>query len=240
MYVCFVFMTKHRDFKHTYMLKAWFYTKSESVCMYVWDIHTYIHAQLPETYIHTRSAAWDIHTYMLRRPQTYIHTCLGLSDVHTYMLRVGLELKHTYIHVWRLARLLEVPPLTNLKKLNWWSNTERFSWGIWHPPKQADFVGLRETYIHAQEPQTYIHTYSLFARRINKDFNERVPNGIEIPKRASTEISRTEDGAICQEGTTYFKHNNTTSLSPRPAIQNSSRVVLSHNSSGVSKECLWP
>ena len=123
------------------------------LCMYVWDIHTYInlrslrhtyiletyihaqhityiHAQLLETYIHTcsgvsdihiyihtRSAAWDIHTYMLRRPQTYIHTCLGLSDVHTYMLRVGLELKHTYIHVWRLARPLEVPPLTNLK--NW-------------------------------------------------------------------------------------------------------------------------
>ena len=66
---------------------------------------------------------------------------------------------HTYIHVWRLARLPEVPPLTNFKKLNWWSNTERFSWGIWHPPKQADFVGLRETYIHAQEPQTYIHTH---------------------------------------------------------------------------------
>ena len=74
----------------------------------------------------------------------------------------------------------EVPPLTNLKKLNWWSNTERFSWGIWHPPKQADFVGLRKTYMHAQEPQTYIHTYILawgchtyihtyleFARRIN-------------------------------------------------------------------------
>ena len=129
-----------------------------------WDIHTYLLRSLRHTYIHAQLPGTYIHTYMLRRPQTYIHTCLGLSDVHTYMLRVGLELKHTYIHVWRLARLLEVPPLTNLKKLNWWSNTERFSWGIWHPPKQADFVGLRETYRHTCSGASDIHTYMLRVR----------------------------------------------------------------------------
>ena len=51
-----------------------------------------------------------IHTYLLgpvRR--TYIHT---------YMLRVGLELRHTYIHVWSLARLPYVAPLAIQKKIN--------------------------------------------------------------------------------------------------------------------------
>ena len=63
-------------------------------CRFEWDIHTYIHAQ---------------------EPQTYIHACLGLSDIHTYMLRA---LKHTYIHVSSLAGLQEVPPLTIQKKMN--------------------------------------------------------------------------------------------------------------------------
>ena len=53
--------------------------------VYVCLRHTYIHAQLPETYIHTRSAAWDIHTYMLRRPQTYIHTYLLGPVRRTYI-----------------------------------------------------------------------------------------------------------------------------------------------------------
>ena len=49
---------------------AWVRSSRSRVCMYVCLRHTYIHAQLPEAYIHTRSAAWDIHTYI----HTYIHT----------------------------------------------------------------------------------------------------------------------------------------------------------------------
>ena len=80
-------------------------------CSVAWDIHTYIHAQLLETYIHTLSAGtFNIHTYTLAWAcQTYIHT---------YMLRVGLELRHPYIQVWSLARLPEVLPLTIQKKMN--------------------------------------------------------------------------------------------------------------------------
>ena len=91
--------------------------------MYVCLRHTYIHAQY----------AWDIHTYTLScLRHTYIHAQLaGASNIHTYtlawacqtyiqtyMLRVGLELRHTYIHVWSPARLPEVPPLTIQKKMN--------------------------------------------------------------------------------------------------------------------------
>ena len=46
----------------------------------------------------------------------------------------------------------EVPPPTNLKKLNWWSNTERFSWGIGPSP------GMREIsmYVCLKHPRLYV------------------------------------------------------------------------------------
>ena len=158
--------TKHEVLRHTYMLNANIHTRSRrcQITMYVCLRHAYIHAQY----------AWDIHTYTLSCLRhayihaqqwllTYIHTYTLAwacqTYIHTYMLRVRLEFKHTYIHVWRLARLPEVPPLTNLKKLNWWSNTERFWWGIWHPPKQTDAVGLRQTHIHTYMPRSLRHTY---------------------------------------------------------------------------------
>ena len=61
-----------------------FTQKYESVCMYVWDIHTYIH-----TYIHTCSVAWDIHTY-----------------IHTYSLfarRINIDFN------WRVLGRIENP-----------------------------------------------------------------------------------------------------------------------------------
>ena len=97
---------------------------SYDVCMSETYIHTYM-LSMPETYIHTRSAALDMHTYMRSSgfSHTYIHTYTLAwacqTYIQTYMLRVGLELRHTYIHVWSPARLPEVPPVTNLKKLNW-------------------------------------------------------------------------------------------------------------------------
>ena len=47
-------------------------------------------------------------------------------------------------------------------------------------------VGFKHAYIHARGIQTYIHTYSLFARRINIDFNSCAAYRIEISKRGYT------------------------------------------------------
>ena len=159
MYVCFIFMIKHKVFEQIHT--RWrldFTQKSESVCMYVWDIHTYMLSCLRHTYIHAQLPGTYIHTYMLRRPQTYIHTCLGLSDVHTYMLRVGLELKHTYMHVWSLARLPEVPLLTIQKKMNRNAPGEPFPVCFWTLTFLWKFWDIH-TYIHVWEVKhTYIHT----------------------------------------------------------------------------------
>ena len=67
------------------------------LCMYVWDIHTYInlrslrHTYILETYIHAQHITY-IHAQLL---ETYIHTCSRVSDIHTYTLSC---LGHTYIH----------------------------------------------------------------------------------------------------------------------------------------------
>ena len=67
-------------------------------------------------------------------PQTYIHDCLGPP---------------------------EVPPLTNLKKLNKTFNTERFPWGI-GPSHGMMIYGLKHTYmlgdIHTCLDTSDIHT----------------------------------------------------------------------------------
>ena len=56
---------------------------------------------------------------------------------------------------------LEVPPLTNLKKLNKTFNTEGFPWGIGPSPGMMIY-GLKHTYIHTYmlgDIHTCIHTY---------------------------------------------------------------------------------
>ena len=60
------------------------------------------------------------------------HTCIRAQ--HTCMLNIHayIHAQHTCIHTYiptqlmRVLGHLEVPPLTNLKKLNYRSNTERF------------------------------------------------------------------------------------------------------------------
>ena len=80
-------LLKHTRWRLNFYTEIWecMYVclRHESVCMYVWDIHTYMLSCLRHTYIH----AW--------RSQTYIRTCLEVSDIHTYSLfarRINIDL----------------------------------------------------------------------------------------------------------------------------------------------------
>ena len=71
----------------------------------------------------------NIHTYMLNI-HTYMHTQL-MRGIHMYVciyvcMHVCMYVCMLSMYVCMLGHL-EVPPLTNLKKLNYRSNTERFS-----------------------------------------------------------------------------------------------------------------
>ena len=63
------------------------------------------------------------HTYMLGD----IHTCLDTSDIHTIHTYVCLSMYVCMLSMYVcMLGPLEVPPLTNLKKLNKTFNTEGF------------------------------------------------------------------------------------------------------------------
>ena len=56
---------------------------------------------------------------------------------------------------------LEVPPLTNLKKLNWWLNTERFSWGIGPNPWMREVSMYACIYECLKHPSMHVCLKSL-------------------------------------------------------------------------------
>ena len=57
-------------------------------------------------------------------------------------------------------------------------------------------------------PQTYIHTYWEFARRINIALNWCAPHGIEVPKRSRKKKVQTEGVEICTNEPAYFYYKN--------------------------------
>ena len=95
---------------------------------------------------------WE-HTYMIGNIHTWLETY-----IHTYMI---WHLRHTYIH--DCLGPPEVPPLTNLKKLNKTFNTEGFPWGIGPSPGMMIY-GLKHTYMlgytHTCLDTSGIHTCS--------------------------------------------------------------------------------
>ena len=72
-------------------------------CMYVWSTHS--------MYV-TNAMLWSV-------------LCLSVY-VWKPSAKHVMYVCYACMYVWGLQN---IPPLTILKKLNWWSNTERFSWG---------------------------------------------------------------------------------------------------------------
>ena len=95
------------------------------------------------------------------------------------------------------------------------------------------------TYMLRGLRHTYIHTYSLFARRINIDFNWRGLGRIENPKRASTTIYifiKPSTVKYLQEyGLFHSLEYNKSGTAITDDVCVNTRLALSHNSLWISQ-----